>query len=726
LALIIAGFVLLVTVYSGVTPPFEGPDEAQHFAYIRWLVEENRFPPQDNTAWDTPVEQEASQPPLFYLLASLPARLVGITNPEAIFRPNPNGFGPFPRTFPDNDNRAIHYPDDARPLQGGWLALYLARIVSLLFGVILILAVYGLARAVKPDAPAFALGSALFVACIPQVIFLSSVASNDIPVAAMGTVTLWLLVRMMQRGPSLWLALGLGAAYGLTGLAKVSGLTLGLPIAVGLGWLWWSRRATLRQTLLTALGVGLSALLLGGWWFIRSWLLYGSPLGLQTHDQARWAIGDAAELGVFSHRWWEVFRSFWAWFGWGTVRPDAHVYPVILVIVLLAVVGLGLGLWRWWRQLPRTFDTNAAIWLVLVVALAVVALFLEVWMRRVTAPYGRLLYPAIGPIALLLMSGWRSLHRRLPLLPIALLGFIAVYAPYFIIKPAYARPRPLTPAAVAALPEALDQFFGPTAAAPFAELLSATPLEPVVTDGGIVPVQVCWRTLAPADQDYSVFVQIIGPNNGLLANRRTYPGLGSYPTSTWEPDQVFCDLVQVFTKGDQAITRVYRLEVGLIDDEGLARVPGVDAQGNPLPHNFVGSVKLVAQNQPMLAAPLPADPPVQLRQAQAADTWQRGTTQSFSLEWGVAAAMPADYQVFVHLRDPATNATLFQADGPPLDGWYPTSWWGVGEIVRDERQIHLPDDLAPGVYNLVVGFYDLATGQRVTPETIVTTVEIRP
>ncbi len=36
----------LVAIYSWVTPPFEGPDEPQHFAYIEWLVEHNDFPPQ--------------------------------------------------------------------------------------------------------------------------------------------------------------------------------------------------------------------------------------------------------------------------------------------------------------------------------------------------------------------------------------------------------------------------------------------------------------------------------------------------------------------------------------------------------------------------------------------------------------------------------------------------------------------------------------------------------
>ena len=150
LLIVLGIYLLLVTLFSWMTPPFEGPDEPQHYAYIEWLVEHNDFPPQGRASWDTPVQQESSQPPLYYLLASIPARLVGVTNPRAEYRPNPHPFLGFPLLYPDNDNRAIHYPQDASPLAGGWLALYLSRGVTASFGVLLIVSVYGLARQAVP------------------------------------------------------------------------------------------------------------------------------------------------------------------------------------------------------------------------------------------------------------------------------------------------------------------------------------------------------------------------------------------------------------------------------------------------------------------------------------------------------------------------------------------------------------------------------------------------
>jgi hypothetical protein len=79
--------------------------------------------------------------------------------------------------------------------------------------------------------------------------------------------------------------------------------------------------------------------------------------------------------------------------------------------------------------------------------------------------------------------------------------------------------------------------------------------------------------------------------------------------------------------------------------------------------------------------------------------------------------------MFVHLV--AENGdVLTQADGPPTGGWYPTSWWPVGEIITDERTLLLPDDLAPGRYQLLAGFYDLATLARVQEPVVLGTLDI--
>jgi hypothetical protein len=44
-------------------------------------------------------------------------------------------------------------------------------------------------------------------------------------------------------------------------------------------------------------------------------------------------------------------------------------------------------------------------------------------------------------------------------------------------------------------------------------------------------------------------------------------------------------------------------------------------------------------------------------------------------------------------------------DGPPLNGYLPTSTWLPGKPARDDRSIPLPRDLPPGRYTLLLGLY---------------------
>ena len=70
-----------------------------------------------------------------------------------------------------------------------------------------------------------------------------------------------------------------------------------------------------------------------------------------------------------------------------------------------------------------------------------------------------------------------------------------------------------------------------------------------------------------------------------------------------------------------------------------------------------------------------------------------------------------DYTVFVHLLDAAGNSVA-QADSQPQAGAYPTSFWDAGEVVGDAHVIELPATLAPGEYEIEIGWYVLSTGAR--------------
>ncbi len=91
-----------------------------------------------------------------------------------------------------------------------------------------------------------------------------------------------------------------------------------------------------------------------------------------------------------------------------------------------------------------------------------------------------------------------------------------------------------------------------------------------------------------------------------------------------------------------------------------------------------------------------------------------GGALSFRLYWQADAPADGDYVVFNHLVD-AEGDLVAQADGPPLpDTRRGTSDWDDPQetIVSREFRLQLPEDLAPGDYRLVTGWYRRDTGQR--------------
>jgi hypothetical protein len=69
------------------------------------------------------------------------------------------------------------------------------------------------------------------------------------------------------------------------------------------------------------------------------------------------------------------------------------------------------------------------------------------------------------------------------------------------------------------------------------------------------------------------------------------------------------------------------------------------------------------------------------------------------------------FQVFVHLLD-TSGKIVAQHDSEPVGSLWPTHLWRSGDVVRDERVVALPADLASGQYTLQVGMYNAQTGTR--------------
>lgn len=64
-------------------------------------------------------------------------------------------------------------------------------------------------------------------------------------------------------------------------------------------------------------------------------------------------------------------------------------------------------------------------------------------------------------------------------------------------------------------------------------------------------------------------------------------------------------------------------------------------------------------------------------------TFRADEPLTLTLYWQCDAKLSEDYEVFVHIVKAKGQKPVAQGDSEPQDGLYPTSFWSVGEVIRD-------------------------------------------
>lgn len=497
LALALLCHLALAFAYAHGTPAFEGPDESDHFFYAQHLGNAGELPlaPGLVVAQNRPQTDGAMlahHPPAYYAL--LGAAMAATRTDDTVFslRLNP--------AFAVSGQPARHLKYQHGSGQGEGVLRWL-RCLSALLGVVTLVCVHRLGRAVCPGQPRIADLAALLVACLPMFSFLHGVLNNDVLATAVSAATVLALVRVLQAHTlRLGHGLQLGVLLGLAVLTKLTTLFL-LPLAA-LAFAVRTvqdrrngRTAASVRTGLAALGLTVA---ISGWWFLRNHQLYGDPLAMAAHDASFTTIPQDQRLswllGTFLP---DVFASLFGAFGWFSLAP----HP-LLVVIGTAVAGLALvGLMQALRIAERHRDDTCAprhLWLLLAVLLLVFAGTARFnW--TAPQPQARLLFPAIAPAAVLLAAGlvrlaprtrWRAWLQVLPI-GVAALVFAAWFRPAFDRTLAEAPPEHRT--LVAGIVH--------TDTAPTIEWLP--PLPPPTSD---TPPQLQWRENgAPADAGYTLY-----------------------------------------------------------------------------------------------------------------------------------------------------------------------------------------------------------------------------
>jgi len=228
---------------------------------------------------------------------------------------------------------------------------------------------------------------------------------------------------------------------------------------------------------------------------------------------------------------------------------------------------------------------------------------------------------------------------------------------------------------------------------------------------GQLHVTLYWQDLEPVGENYEVVLKLLDGAYKVWGREEGPPVDGLLPTGVWQKGELIVDrhtigILPGTPPGD------YWVEVALYGTFG-SRWLAPDHEGSGL----LGPVTLPSQRGSPDALDIEQHVEanlggrIRLLGYNIESGFRPGDNIHLTLFWQCLAKMEQSYAVFNHLVD-AGDHIVAQKDSPPVDGFYPTTKWEVGEIVRDQYDLAIPQDVALGEYRFKVGMYLVETGER--------------
>lgn len=711
----VALYAILHVAYSIAFPMFESWDEAHHYDYVRYLIEQRGFPIQMADGGQT----EYHQPPGYYVITAL---LTAYLPPDDGYRPEPNEAFAQPYWYQHNKNRFIHpHTIEGWPWRGTSLNLHVMRLVGVIWGVATLMLAYHLARRLQPAEPGSDWMSAAVVALTglnPTFIYIMASVNNEPAAVAIGAALSLVLVDVATQGLTWRRVILLGLLAGLAALAKwtMAPFTAVIVAAVLISRALW--RQPLEQGLRFLAAAAIAALT-GGWWYVRNFILYGDPTAVSAMCRAWDACSSSTKLAFSPRTLWDAYTGYWGAFGpWSSIRLPVWIYAVLGLIIASGLFGLALG----WLSGTLSADDRRRVF---VLGSVCVGFMLSTLIAAHQSNFGvqpRYLFGAHAAASTLLALGWWIVLRRwrapapARIVWSALPFVIAIVSLFGYILPAYAQPATTEDAAALDFANPYDVQVGD-----FARLIGVS-VPAHAAPGSLIWVQTCWQTLASSQRSYWQYVHVVGANQDKLAGIDSVPGRGNYPTVDWQPGTVHCTDWPIELPPD-ALPGQYTVQTGLYDRSTLARLDAYFPDGQHFNPPIIGSVVIDAQPSglPAQATRLDVDfgsvelgASIRLRGIEISPSPASPEERvSVTLYWEALIPSPQSYTVFIHLiAVEAPASPIAQSDDIPRSGLYQTDLWTIGGLVPDTHVLHLPADLPPGPYELRIGLYDIATGQR--------------
>jgi hypothetical protein len=549
-----AGYLLLALLFS-TGPIFEGPDEIEHYRYIRAVQQSGELP----DALSRPRSQ-FHQAPLYYLMMLPLAPLINDGDfAEIDGRVNPN----YPHLIgvPSNDNKNLYLHPAAerfpRLESETARAVHTLRLISVLLGLGTVLVSAAIFRLLWPNPEqAYRRHIALAVVAFwPQFAYLSGTLNNDNLLFFLSAVVLHLLLRLQRDGPGNRRAVWLGLATGAALLTKVSALFLVFPVAL----VFLTERRLWRALPMATIMV----VAVAGWWYGRNVVLYGDPTNVQAMLQT-WQAEDigsgelSTELKLSRLEY--TFRTLWATFGQGAVPVGSALYAVYDVLTALAIGGVLLVAAHWLRRLraeslPQLMRRHVT--LLVAFGLAWIGALAYTSATAWSGTQGRYLLPAIaawGALAGVGAPRWlpaRIRHAAGQVVPLVLLSAAFACAVVYFL-PSY-MPSPAREA-----PE--RELSWPTGTA--AELIGISPATLEARPGDTIEITLYWRANGSADARLQMYLHSIDSS---VVRRDSLPGTGNLLASDWSDGLTWAEHYTIAVPLDTPAPSRHDLIAGVYD-----------------------------------------------------------------------------------------------------------------------------------------------------------------
>jgi hypothetical protein len=421
LTVIFCLYFLLAVGYSLLMPIWEAPDEGAHFHLAWYLARKDQFATEEKN-------YEARQPRAYYYFGSVIIRVLDKINPD---------FSDY--TYPREFKYNIRIPEARFDWNAGnyrfLLGVYMLRWVNILFGALALWLNWKAFQLIAPGSPWLRMAALALMALTPQYLHIMSSVNNDTFGTVAGALLFYLTIRVVKE-PANWLALVTAVlAIILPLTTKLTVLPVSLAVLLIIAGKWFFGFKQKRLVIISSLVIVVCAGLL--------YVFF--PETIQTaSSEITWRLFGLRKKGVdleylitISR---QILQTYWGKVGWLAVGLPAGV---VNSLTALGIVGAGIHIYRLIKL--KTKEPQFTLW----IATFVIALFtiLAVTRNGLTtgATQGRLLFPAIGALSILMLSGWHDVvpdrHQyRLPWIVIALMLLLNISLWIFGIVPVYFQP----------------------------------------------------------------------------------------------------------------------------------------------------------------------------------------------------------------------------------------------------------------------------------------------